>query len=178
MASSSSRRIGIRTVFNLLGPLTNPAKARFQLVGVFSQDLVRPISEVYAELGSEHILVVCSDDGLDEISVAASTRVAEYRHGEFSEYEICPEQFGFVRSSLDGLVVGDARESLDRIRSVLAGEKGAAYDIVAMNAGATIYAGEQAGSLSEGMDMARSILDSGQGNAKLDELAALSNSFQ
>ncbi|MXZ80001.1 MAG: anthranilate phosphoribosyltransferase [Gammaproteobacteria bacterium] len=172
------KEIGIRTVFNLLGPLTNPAKARFQLAGVFSQNLVRPIAEVYAELGSEHTLVVCSDDGLDEISVAAPTRVAEYRHGKFSEYEIRPEQFGFTRSSLDGLVVGDARESLDKIRSVLAGEKGAAYDIVAMNAGATIYAGEQAGSLPEGMDMARSILDSGQGNAKLDQLAALSNSFQ
>lgn len=171
------KQIGIRTIFNLLGPLTNPAGARFQLVGVFSQQLVRSIAEAFAKLGSEHALVVCSDDGLDEISIAAPTRVAEYIQGSFKEYEIQPEQFGFQQSPLEGLTVNNAMDSLQKVRSVLAGEKGPAYDIVALNAGATIYAGDAADSLSEGIDRARDILDSGQGNAKLDQLVDYSNSF-
>jgi len=132
------KQIGIRTIFNVLGPLTNPAGARFQLAGVFSQDLVRPIAEAYAELGSEHTLVVCSDDGLDEISIAMPTRVAEYVDESLREYEIKPEQFGFKRSSIDGLVVENALDSLEKTRHVLEGNNGAAYEIVALNAGATI----------------------------------------
>jgi len=171
------KQIGIRTIFNVLGPLTNPAGARFQLAGVFSQDLVRPIAEAYAELGSEHTLVVCSDDGLDEISIAMPTRVAEYVDESLREYEIKPEQFGFKRSSIDGLVVENALDSLEKTRHVLEGNKGPAYDIVALNAGATIYAGDRTDSLESGIELARSILDSGQGNQKLDQLIDCSNSF-
>lgn len=171
------KQIGVRTIFNLLGPLTNPAGARFQLAGVFSQDLVRSMAEAYAELGSEHALVVCSDDGLDEISVAAPTRVAEYVGQDLKLYEIKPEQFGFKRSSNEELVVESAQDSLEKIRRVFDGEKGPAYDIVALNAGATIYAGDRTESLSAGVELARSILDSGQGNAKLDHLIHCSNSF-
>ncbi len=171
------KQIGIRTIFNVLGPLTNPAGARFQLAGVFSQDLVRPIAEAYAELGSEHTLVVCSDDGLDEISIAMPTRVAEYVDESLREYEIKPEQFGFKRSSIDGLVVENALDSLEKTRHVLEGNKGPAYDIVALNAGATIYVGDRTDSLESGIELARSILDSGQGNQKLDQLIDCSNSF-
>lgn len=171
------KQIGIRTIFNVLGPLTNPAGARFQLAGVFSQHLVRPIAEAYAELGSKHTLVVCSDDGLDEISVAAPTRVAEYSGGRLKEYQIEPEQFGFARSSIDELVVENALDSLEKIRNVFDGKKGSAYDIVAFNAGATIYAGDRTDTLAEGIELARSILDSGKGNQKFDQLIEYSNSF-
>ena len=171
------KQIGIRTIFNLLGPLTNPAGARFQLAGVFSQDLVCPLAEAYAELCSEHTLVVCSDDGLDEISIAAPTRVAEFVDGSIQQYKIEPEQFGFKRSSIERLIVDSALNSLEMIRGVLEGKKGPAYDIVALNSGATIYAGNRTNTLAEGIELACSILDGGRGNEKLDQLINFSNSF-
>ncbi len=171
------KEIGIRTIFNLLGPLTNPANARYQLAGVFSQDWVRPMAEVYAELGSIHTLVVSSDDGLDEISIAASTRVAEFRDGSFSEYEISPEQFGVQRSSLDAITVADSGQSLNLIRQALSGQKGPAFDMVALNSGATIYAADLADSMLDGVDQARAILSSGAGLDKLTRLIRISNSF-
>ncbi|MCY4050262.1 MAG: anthranilate phosphoribosyltransferase [Gammaproteobacteria bacterium] len=172
------KQIGIRTIFNVLGPLTNPAGARFQLAGVFSQDLVRPVAEAYAELGSVHTLVVCSDDGLDEISIAAPTHIAELVDGSLKEYQIVPEQFGFERSSIDELVVESALDSLEKTRNVLEGKKGPAYDIVALNSGATIYAGNRTNTLGEGIELACSILDSGEGSQKLDQLIHYSNSFE
>ena len=172
------KQIGIRTIFNVLGPLTNPAGARFQLAGVFSQDLVRPVAEAYAELGSIHTLVVCSDDGLDEISIAAPTHIAELVDGSLKEYQIVPEQFGFERSSIDELVVESALDSLEKTRNVLEGKKGPAYDIVALNSGATIYAGNRTNTLGEGIELACSILDSGEGSQKLDQLIHYSNSFE
>jgi anthranilate phosphoribosyltransferase len=171
------KETGIRTVFNLLGPLTNPAGAKYQLAGVFSQDWVRPMAEVYAELGSIHSLVVSSDDGLDEISIAAGTRVAEYRDGKFTEFQIEPAQFGIHNSPLDAIVISDAAESLAMIRGALAGQKGPAYDIVALNAGATIYAGDLVDSIADGVDRAREVLDSGAGLEKLEHLCRVSNSF-
>ncbi len=171
------KEIGVRTVFNLLGPLTNPANARFQLVGVFSQRWLRPIARVFAELGSEHTVVVCSDDGLDEISIAAGTRVAEYKNGAFYEYGIEPEQFGIGRSSLDTMVVSDSSQSLAMINRALSGEAGPAGDMLALNAGATIYAGDVATTLAEGVQLAREILNSGKGLEKLAHLIAVSRSF-
>ena len=168
------KEIGVRSVFNLLGPLTNPANARYQLVGVFSQRWLKPLAEVFAALGSVHTLVVCSDDNLDEISIAAATRVAEFKDGQISEYEITPEQFGITRSSLDPLLVSDSSHSLSMIRAALGGQKGPAYDMVALNAGATIYAGDLAPSLADGVDIARSILDDESGLKKLDELVIFS----
>lgn len=167
------REIGIRTIFNLLGPLTNPAGARYQLVGVFEQRWVRPLAEVFAELGSVHTLVVCSDDGLDEISIAAGTQVAEYRNGEISEYRIEPEQFGVAKTPLDSIVVADSGESLKLIRAALGGDGagGAAFDMVALNAGATIYAADLTDSLSSGVERAREVLDSGSALTKLEQLA-------
>ena len=171
------KEIGIRTIFNLLGPLTNPANARYQLVGVFSQNWVRPMAEVYAELGSIHTLVVSSDDGLDEISIAADTKVAEFRNGSFTEYEINPEQFGVQRSSLDTITVSDSKQSLNLIQQALGGQTGPASDMIALNSGATIYAADLASSIQDGVDQARVILSSGAGLDKLTQLIRISNSF-
>jgi len=172
------REIGIRTVFNLLGPLTNPADAKYQLVGVFDQKWVRPIAEVFALLGSEHTVVVCSDDGTDEISLAAGTAVAEYRNGEISTYRIEPEDFGIVKSPLDALVVEDAAHSLALIQEALGGKQGAAFDMVALNAGATLYAADLADTIGAGVDLAREVLKSGKALDKLAQLAALTSSFK
>ncbi len=171
------KEIGIRTIFNLLGPLTNPANARYQLAGVFSQNWVRPMAEVYAELGSIHTLVVSSDDGLDEISIAADTRVAEFRNGSFTEYEISPERFGVQRSSLSAITVSDSKQSLNLIQQALGGQTGPASDMIALNSGATIYAADLASSIQDGVDQARVILSSGAGLDKLTQLIRISNSF-
>lgn len=165
------KEIGVRTVFNLLGPLTNPAGARHQLVGVFSPEWVRPLAEVFGKMGSLHTVVVSSDDGLDEISIAADTRVAEYQDDEISEFVISPEQFGISRRGLDELVVENAEQSLALMRSALQGEPGPAFDMVALNAGATIYAADLTDSLEEGVNRAREILQSGTALEKLDRLA-------
>ncbi len=171
------REIGIRSIFNLLGPLTNPAGAKHQLVGVFDPRWVRPLAEVFAELGSAHTVVVCSEDGLDEISIAAPTRVAEYAAGEIREYRIAPEQFGIAETPLARIVVADAAESLRLIREALGGVKGAAYDMVALNAGATLYAADLADSLPAGVARAREVLDRGGGLEKLEQLAEFSSAL-
>jgi anthranilate phosphoribosyltransferase len=171
------REIGVRTLFNLLGPLTNPAGARWQLVGVFDKAWVHPLAEAFANLGSVHTLVVCSDDGLDEISIAADTHVSELRDGGIEDYVITPEQFGISRQPLDALVVGNAEESFQMIQSVLDGESGLASDMVVLNAGATIYAADLADSLESGIERAQEILKSKAGQAKLEELAAYTQQF-
>ena len=172
------REIGVRTIFNLLGPLTNPAGARYQLVGVFDQKWVRPMAEVFGAMGSEHTLVVCSDDGTDEISLAAETEVAEYRNGEITDYRIAPEQFGIERQSLEAITVRDAAHSLALINEALGGTPGAAFDMVALNAGATIYAADLADSLAAGVDRAREVLSSGEALARLQQLAAFSSNLE
>lgn len=171
------KEIGIRTVFNLLGPLTNPADAKYQLAGVFGQDWIRPMAEVYVELGSIHTIVVSSDDGLDEISIATNTKAVEYKNGEYIEFELNPENFGISKSSLDSIVVSDSSESLKMIRRALAGEKGPAFDMIAINAGATIYAGDLSDSIEEGVNRAREILEQGQALEKLSKLVDMTNSF-
>ncbi len=171
------REIGIRTIFNLLGPLTNPANARFQLVGVFDQKWVRPLAEVFAELGSQHTLVVCSDDGTDEISIAAGTEVAELKNGAVSTYRIEPEQFGIEKTPLDTIIVEDAEHSLRLIKEALSGTAGPAFDMVAINAGATIYAADLAQDLQAGVNLAREVLTSGKALDKLGALATLTTGF-
>lgn len=171
------REIGVRSIFNLLGPLTNPANARWQLVGVFDVRWIRPMAEVFKALGSVHTLVVCSDDGLDEISIASDTAIAELKDGEVFDYTVTPEQFGIKADSLESLRVESAAESLAMLKSALAGETGAPYDMVALNAGATLYAGDLAESLEAGVKQAREILDSGAALRKLEELAAFSSRF-
>ena len=171
------REIGIRTIFNLLGPLTNPAAARWQLVGVYEQRWLRPLAEVFGNLGSIHTLVVSSFDGLDEISIADSTPVCEFYKGELSEFVISPEDYGIERQELSSIKVENASESLSLIRGALSGEKGPAYDMVALNAGATLYAADVAMSVGDGVDRARAVLDAGDAVSKLEEFASYTQRF-
>tara|TARA_R110002110_G_C13470397_1_gene720559 strand:- start:40333 stop:41379 length:1047 start_codon:yes stop_codon:yes gene_type:complete len=165
--------LGLRTVFNILGPLTNPAGVKRQVIGVFSPDLCLLMAQVLQALGAVHAMVVHSDDGLDEISIAAGTAVAELRDGNITQYHITPEEFGFTRSSLDGLSVASAAESAELIRSALRGNddeasvKAAA--MLALNAGATIYVSGVAPTLADGVAMASDVIDSGQALEKLKE---------
>jgi anthranilate phosphoribosyltransferase len=172
------REIGVRTIFNLLGPLTNPAGARWQLVGVYEKRWVRPLAEAFANLGSKHTLVVHSEDGLDEISIAAPTTVCEFRDGTLSDYEFSPEDHGVERQALDLIRVDDASGSLTLIREALGGTAGPAYDMVALNAGATLYVADLADSLDAGIERAREVLDSGSGLARLEEMVAYSQRFE
>ena len=171
------REIGVRTIFNLLGPLTNPAAARWQLVGVYEQRWLRPRAEVFGNLGSIHTLVVSSSDGLDEISIADSTPVCEFYKGKLSEFVISPEDYGIERQALSSIKVESASESLALIHSALSGEKGPAYDMVALNAGATLYAADVVISVGDGVDRARAVLDAGDAVSKLEELASYTQRF-
>lgn len=181
-AAVPRRDLGLRTLFNMLGPLTNPAGVRHQVVGVFSQALCRPLAEVLKRLGSEHILVVHSRDGLDELSLAAPTHIAELKDGVISEYEVQPEDFGIKSQSLIGLTVDSAAESLALIRDALGkrrtehGQKAA--EMIALNAGAALYAADHATSLREGVHLAHDALHTGLAWEKLDELVSFTAVFK
>lgn len=170
------KELGQRTIFNILGPLTNPAGVKRQVVGVFSRDLCQPLAEVLGMLGSEHVLVVNADDGLDEISLATPSYVAEWKSGSLTAYTICPEDFGLQSRSLEGLSVDNAEASLSLIQDALsqrsneAAEKAA--DIIALNAGAAIYVSGVADTLAEGVSMAQDAVGSGLAKEKITELAA------
>lgn len=167
------RSLGFRSIFNILGPLTNPAGAPNQLLGVFHKDLCGILSRVLQQLGSQHVLVVCGSDGLDEITLTGETYVAELKDGTIREYTISPEQFGLqLRRNLDEIKVADSRESLSMMNAVLVGDAGAARDIVLLNAAAALYAGNVASSLTEGMAAAREAIDSGRAKAKQEEFIA------
>lgn len=171
------KEMAVRTIFNVLGPLTNPAGAPNQLLGVFSDQLVEPIAEVLKKLGSHHVMVVHSEDGMDEISIGAPTRVAELKDGTVSSYTIRPEDFGLRRASIKELVVEDAVQSLGMIRLVLDGHTGPARDIVLLNAGAAIYVAGLAESMARGVDKAAEMIDSGAAAERLEALVKLSNAF-
>jgi anthranilate phosphoribosyltransferase len=171
------KEMGVRTIFNVLGPLTNPAGAPNQLLGVFSAELVEPLAEVLNKLGSHHVLVVHAEDGMDEISIGAPTRVAELKEGQVSTYTITPEQFGIERNDIKQLVVNSAGESLAIIKGVLEDQPGAARDIVMLNAGAAIYAAGLADTLDAGIRKADTVIATGKAKEKLDALVKLSNSF-
>jgi len=172
------REIGVRSIFNLLGPLTNPAAARWQLVGVYEERWVRPLAESFGNLGSVHTLVVHAEDGLDEISIAVPTRVSEYKDGNIIDFTIKPDDFGLIPQSLDAIRVDSAEQSLELIRQALSGNSGPAYDMVMLNAGATLYAADLAPSLTEGVIEARAILDSCAALEKLEEMAAYTQQFE
>ncbi len=171
------RELGVRTIFNVLGPLTNPAGVPNQVLGVFSPTLLETLALVLQRLGSRHVLVVHARDGLDEISIADSTDVAELRDGEIHRYSIRPEDFGLSRVPLDAIRVKDPAESLLMLRAVLAGEAGPARDIVQLNAGAAIYAAGCAETLAAGIARAGEILASGEALGRLERLIALTASF-
>lgn len=172
---SVRKELGLRTFFNLIGPLTNPANVKQQLLGVFSKEWVIPLAHVLQQLGSTHALVVHSEDGLDEISIGAETYVAELYNNEIKNYKISPEQFGFKRSSIETLKVSNSQESLTLLQAVLQNKAGPACDIVALNAGAAIYISGLMNTLEAGVHKAQEILASG---AALEKFKALIQSTQ
>jgi anthranilate phosphoribosyltransferase len=171
------KEMGVRTVFNVLGPLTNPASAPNQVLGVFDYGLLETLAQVLDKLGSSHVMVVHAEDGMDEISIGSSTRVAELKNGVITSFTIAPEEFGLTRGDVGQLAVDDAQQSLQTIKAVFAGQSGPARDIVALNAGAAIYVAGLTDTLADGVTRAQEILDSGAAQDKLDALVALSTSF-
>ena len=171
------REMAVRTVFNLLGPITNPAGAPNQLLGVFAEAWVRPLAEVLRRLGSEHVLVVHSEDGLDEISIAAPTRMAELRGGGITVSTIAPEDFGFGRADLASIAVDSAAGSLALIEEAIEGREGPARDIVCLNAGAAIYAAGVVDTLRDGVERAGRATRDGSARERLDALVAKTRAF-
>ncbi len=171
------KEMAVRTIFNVLGPLTNPAGAPNQLLGVFEDALVEPLAEVLNKLGSNHVMVVHSEDGMDEISIGAATKVAELKNGKITSYKITPEEFGFVKTNISELAVNSAEESLAVIKKVLDNEAGPAKDIVTFNSGAAIYVAGLTDSFKAGIEKANEVIANGQAAAKLNALVNLSNSM-
>ncbi|HEB97285.1 MAG TPA: anthranilate phosphoribosyltransferase [Sedimenticola thiotaurini] len=171
------KEMKVRTIFNILGPLTNPAGVPNQLLGVFSEELIEPLAQVLQRLGSRHVMVVHSRDGLDEISIGDKTEVAELKEGMVRRYSIHPEEFGIRRNAIDTIRAEDAADSLKLIRSVLDDEPGPARDIVQLNAGAAIYTTGLATTLAEGIERADQAIASGEARNRLDRLVVLTQSF-
>ncbi|SMN11110.1 Anthranilate phosphoribosyltransferase [uncultured Candidatus Thioglobus sp.] len=168
-AIGARKSLAVRTIFNVLGPLTNPAKAPNQVMGVYDKNLVEPIANVLKSLGSRHVMVVHSKDGLDEISIADDTYVAELKDGKISTYTINPKDFGLPLGDLNDIKAENADSSLLLIQQALDGKKGVAKDIIALNAGAAIYVSGVTNSLQSGIDKAIKILNNGSAHQKLDD---------
>ena len=175
------KELGMRTLFNMLGPMTNPAGVKHQVIGVFTESLCRPMAEVLKTLGSKHVLVVHAKDGLDEFSLATSTHVAELKNGDVTEYKITPEDVGLKSQSLVGLDITDAEDSLALIKDALGKQESEiaekAADMIALNAGAALYAADIADSLSEGVAMAQDAIGSGLAGEKMKELSSFTRIF-
>jgi len=171
------REMAVRTIFNVLGPLTNPASAPNQLLGVFTGELVEPLAHALKRLGSRHVLVVHSDDGLDEISIAAPTRVAELKEGEVASWDLNPAELGIVHNTLNSLRVDSAADSLRLIDRAYEGEPGAASDILALNAGAALYASGLVESPQAGVTRAREVIASGGARHKLKQFVEYTQSL-
>ena len=169
------RELGFRTVFNILGPLTNPAMPKYQLLGVYDEYLVDPLAKVLASLGVKRGMVVYGLDKLDEISMSAPTRISEIKDGWYNSYTICPEDFGFTRCSKEDLVGGTPEENAKITRDILAGAKGPKTDAVLLNAGAAIYIAGKADSIKDGIEVAREMIESGKATAVLDAFIKVSN---
>ncbi len=169
------REMGVRTIFNVLGPLTNPAKAPNQVIGVFDSELVVPLAEVLLQMGSRHVMVVHADDGMDEISISCPTSVAELRDGQVNSYRIQPEDFSMASADIAEIKVDGVEQSLAMIQRVLGNQAGPALDIVCLNAGAAIYVSGLADSHQQGVDLARQAIADGKAQAVLDNLIAKTN---
>lgn len=177
-AAPVRRELGVRTIFNLLGPMTNPANAGNQVIGVYGADLVRKFAESLKLLGSRHVVVVHGMDGLDEISISEETLVAELKEGEIAEYRVKPEDFGLKRSPIESIRAGGIEEAGRLLLDALENRSGPARDVVMLNAGASIHVAGLAGSISEGVEKAGEAISSGAARAKLDELAAFTKRFK
>ena len=169
------REIGIRTVFNLLGPLTNPAGATHQLTGIYDGGLTELITQVLRNLGTVRAMVVHGMEGLDEISVCGPTKISELRDGQIRNYTLTPEEVGLKRCRLEEIQGGNPEQCADALRAVLRGEKGAKRDVVLLNSGAALYVSGAAGSVAEGMRLAAQSIDSGKAQAKLEQLVRMTN---
>src|SRR5512146_2686074 len=170
------RELRLRTVFNLLGPLTNPARASAQVVGVYSDDLVEKVAEVLSMLGAHRALVVHGLDGLDEITITASTRVAEVREGRVRSYEVTPEEFGFPRAGLQAISGGDASDNAAIIREILEGKESPCRDVALLNAAAALVAAARADHIRDALPLAAQSLDAGAARRKLEALVRFTNS--
>lgn len=169
------KELGIRTIFNILGPLTNPAKANHQVMGVYSEDLVEPMARVLVKLGVEKVMVVYGQDCLDEISASAPTTVCEYRNGEYKTYTITPEQFGLERCRKEDLVGGTPEENAQITRAILEGEKGPKRNAIVLNTAAGIYISRDGISLEDAVKEAQDVIDSGKALEKLEEFIEATN---
>jgi len=169
-AAGPRRELAIRTVFNLLGPLTNPARAGRQLLGIYDRTLLETVAEVLRELGVQRALVVAGEDGLDEMTVTGKTEIAELRDGQITRSHVVPEQFGLARHSLEQLRGGDAKANAKIIEDLLSGSRGAARDIVLLNAGAILYLADRADSIGAGVALAAELIDSGEAARKLQQI--------
>lgn len=172
-AAPVRRDLGVRTLFNILGPLTNPAGAKNQVLGVFHPDLVGILARVLQRLGSHHVMVV--HGGLDEITIVGETRIGELRHGEVTEYTVKPEDFGLKTTAIETIQAQDSTQSREMLISVLDNRPGPALDVVLLNAGAAIYVAGVAESLAHGLEKARTAIETGAAKAKLRELVEFSN---
>ena len=169
------REMAVRTIFNLLGPLTNPAAASHQVLGVFDKKWVEPMANVLKTLGSKHVLVVHAEDGLDEISIGSKTHIAELKNDVVTCYDINPEDFGLQRENVSQLAINTPQESLAVINAIFDGETGPARDIVVLNAGAAIYAADLAPTLANGIEQAQTLIDNGQAKQKLQDFITCTN---
>ncbi|MFK8011824.1 MAG: anthranilate phosphoribosyltransferase [Marinicellaceae bacterium] len=169
------KELGLRTFFNLLGPLTNPANAPNQIMGVFSKEWMKKTAKVLKKLGSRHVMVVHSKDGMDEISLSAPTHVVELKNKKITRYKIKPEDFGLKTQNVDSLVVSNASQSLTLIKQAFNQGVGAAADILALNAGAALYVSGKSDNMNEGIALAQSILKSGAAEEKLNQLIKYTN---
>lgn len=169
------RELGTRSIFNILGPLSNPAGAKMQLMGVYHKDLVEPLANVLRNLGVRNAMVVYGMDGLDEISISAPTVVCEIKEGTLKNYTIEPEQFGLTRCEKEDLVGGTPKENANITLSILSGEKGPKRDAVILNAGAALYIAGRCSSIGEGIDLAREVIDSGKAKEKLEAFVVETN---
>lgn len=169
------KEMGIRTMFNVLGPLSNPARANMQLMGVYDEKLVEPLAHVLKNLGLKKLMVVYGMDCLDEISLSAPTKVCEYRDGEFKSYEITPEQFGFTRCKKEDLVGGEPAANAQIAREILDGVEGPKMDAVLLNAGASIYIATDGITIEQGIEKAREMITSGKAKVKLEQFIEDSN---
>jgi len=176
-ASAPRREIGIRTVFNIIGPLTNPAGAKAQVLGVADGLLVEKLASVLQGLGCHHALVVHGEDGLDEITITGKTHVCELKDGCIKSYSISPEDFGLSRASLSSLRGGTVDENAILLRRILAGAPGPQRDVVLMNAAAVLLAGDRMGTLQQGVALAKEAIDDGHALAKLEQLIEFSQSL-
>lgn len=174
-AAAPRREVGIRTIFNLLGPLTNPARASHQLVGIYDGTLIETVAQVLGNLGSERAMVVHGEEGLDEISLGGPTAVAEWKDGAVARYTLNPEEFGFERCPADRLTAADPAECAAIVTAVLKGEPGRALDVVLLNSGAALCVSERVATIADGIDLARERIDSGAALETLQHLVEVTN---